>query len=139
MDEIFPILASAARPCLTKEDFAERLRGDVRGLGRYQHDSGVMVGDELRAIAGFRPAPEHGDDRWRALHRRPGWALSAEWRSAGYGAVVWSACLEGVAIAIGVDAIRLDSAVHRLGRPPLLSRRAELLLLREALLGGARS
>lgn len=107
IERIYPILHQL-RDHLSKEDFAERY------VETFEASSyriiGVMVGDDLRAIAGFR----------FILNMAVGYALyiddlvvSSEWRSEGYGAALVK-YLEGVAIAIGVDAIRLDSAVHRL-------------------------
>lgn len=107
IDKIYPILHQL-RDHLTKEDFAERYTETFEASS--YRIIGVMVGDELRAIAGFR----------FLLNMAVGNALyiddlvvSSEWRSYGYGAALVK-YLEGVAIAIGVDAIRLDSAVHRL-------------------------
>lgn len=103
----FPIIHQL-RDHLTEEVFAERYR-ETYEASSYRI-IGVWVGDELRAIAGFR----------FILNMAVGNALyiddlvvSSEWRSKGYGAELVK-YLEGVAIAIGVDAIRLDSAVHRL-------------------------
>jgi GNAT superfamily N-acetyltransferase len=103
----FPIIHQL-RDHLTEEVFAERYR-ETYDASSYRI-VGVWVGDELRAIAGFR----------FILNMAVGNALyiddlvvGAEWRSKGYGAELVK-YLEGVAIAIGVDAIRLDSAVHRL-------------------------
>jgi GNAT superfamily N-acetyltransferase len=107
IDRIYPIIHQL-RDHLTKEDFAERYE-ETFEASNYRI-IGVMVGDDLRAIAGFR----------FLLNMAVGNALyiddlvvSSEWRSEGYGAALVK-YLEGVAIAIGVDAIRLDSAVHRL-------------------------
>jgi GNAT superfamily N-acetyltransferase len=107
IDKAYPILHQL-RDHLTKEDFAERYRETFEASA--YRIIGVWVGDELRAIAGFR----------FILNMAVGNALyiddlvvSSDYRSNGYGAVLVK-YLEGVAIAIGVDAIRLDSAVHRL-------------------------
>jgi len=107
IEKIYPILHQL-RDHLSKEDFAERYVETFEGAN--YRVIGVMVGEELRAIAGFR----------FLLNMAVGNALyiddlvvSSEWRSEGYGAALVK-YLEGVAIAIGVDAIRLDSAVHRL-------------------------
>lgn len=96
------------RDHLTEDVFAERYRETYDGAN--YRIIGVFVGDELRALAGFR----------FILNMAVGNALyiddlvvSSEWRSKGYGAELVK-YLEGVAIAIGVDAIRLDSATHRL-------------------------
>lgn len=107
IERIYPILRQL-RDHLTLEDFIDRYR-QTYDASSYRI-VGVVVGGELRAIAGFR----------FILNMAVGNALyiddlvvGSEWRSAGYGAELVK-YLEGVAIAIGVDAIRLDSAVHRL-------------------------
>lgn len=103
----FPVIHQL-RDHLTEEVFAERYRETYDGSN--YRIIGVFVGEELRALAGFR----------FILNMAVGNALyiddlvvGSEWRSKGYGAELVK-YLEGVAIAIGVDAIRLDSAVHRL-------------------------
>lgn len=105
--KIYPVL-SQLRDHLSLEDFTERYRAGVE-TSNYRM-VGAWVGDDLRAIAGFR----------FILNLAQGNALyiddlvtSSEWRSKGYGGELVR-YLEGVAIAIGADAIRLDSAVHRL-------------------------
>lgn len=107
VERIYPILHQL-RDQLSFEDFCERYR-ETFEASNYRI-IGVFVGDELRAIAGFR----------FILNMAVGNALyiddlvvSSEWRSKGYGAELVK-YLEGVAVAIGVDAIRLDSATHRL-------------------------
>jgi GNAT superfamily N-acetyltransferase len=105
--KIYPILHQL-RDHLTFEDFVERYRETFDGAN--YRIIGVFQGEELCAIAGFR----------FLLNMAVGNALyiddlvvSSEYRSKGYGAELVK-YLEGVAVAIGVDAIRLDSAVHRL-------------------------
>lgn len=104
---IYPVLAQL-REHLSLEDFTERYRASFEGAS--YRIVGAFVGDDLRAIAGFR----------FIMNLAQGSALyiddlvtASEWRSKGYGGELVK-YLEGVAIAIGADAIRLDSAVHRL-------------------------
>jgi GNAT superfamily N-acetyltransferase len=103
----YPIIHQL-RDHLSAEDFGERYR-ETYEASAYRI-VGVYVGDQLRALAGFR----------FILNMAVGNALyiddlvvSSEWRSKGYGAALVK-YLEKLAIDIGVDAIRLDSAVHRL-------------------------
>lgn len=107
IDRIYPILHQL-RDHLSKEDFAERYR-ETYEASSYRI-IGVVADGELRAIAGFR----------FILNMAVGNALyiddlvvGSDWRSKGYGAELVK-YLERMGIAIGVDAIRLDSAVHRL-------------------------
>lgn len=107
VDRIYPILHQL-RDHLTKEDFVERYR-ETYDASSYRI-IGVFVGEQLRAIAGFRFITNMAVGNALYIDDL---VVASEWRSKGYGAELVK-YLEGVAIAIGVDAIRLDSAVHRL-------------------------
>jgi GNAT superfamily N-acetyltransferase len=106
VDAIFPII-NQLRDHLDKETFKERYLSLYEGAN--YRIVALVVDEDIRGAAGFRwienlyiGSSLYIDDL----------VTADAWRSKGYGGMLVKH-LEGIAISIGANAIRLDSAIHR--------------------------
>ncbi|MGH2906011.1 MAG: GNAT family N-acetyltransferase [Solirubrobacterales bacterium] len=106
IDAVYPVIHQL-REHLERDTFADRYRSIYEGAN--YRIVVVQVDDEVRGAAGFRfienlyaGSTLYIDDL----------VTADAWRSKGYGGVLVK-YLEQIAIDIGANAIRLDSAIHR--------------------------